>query len=39
MVGIMNKALNKANKALDRIRGILDNRSIEVLMDEVLEKQ
>jgi len=38
MVGIINKALNKANKALDRVHGKLDNRSIEVLMDEELEK-
>jgi spore maturation protein CgeB len=37
MAGI-NKALNKANKILDRIHGKLDNRSIEVLMDEELEK-
>jgi spore maturation protein CgeB len=42
MMGIMNKiqkiALNKSNKILDRICGKLDNRSIEVLMDEELEK-
>ena len=34
----MNIALNKGNKILDRIYGKLDNRSIEVLMDEELEK-
>jgi spore maturation protein CgeB len=34
----INKALNRANKILDRIHGKLDNRSIEVLMDEELEK-
>ena len=38
MVGIMNKALSKANKILDSIHGKLDNRSIEVLMDEELER-
>ena len=38
MVAIINKALNKANKILDRVHGKLDNRSIEVLMDEELEK-
>ena len=42
MAGITNKilniALNKANKILDRVHGVLDNRSIEVLMDEELEK-
>jgi len=38
MVGIINKARNKANKLLDRVYGKLDNRSIEVLMDEDLEK-
>lgn len=42
MLGIMNKilniALNKGNRILDRIHGKLDNRSIEVLMDEDLEK-
>ena len=35
---IMNIALNKGNKILDQIYGKLDNRSIEVLMDEELEK-
>lgn len=38
MIRIINKARNKANKALDRIQGKLDNRSIEVLMDEGLER-
>jgi spore maturation protein CgeB len=38
MVGNINRALSKANKALDRIHGKLDNRSIEVLVDEDLEK-
>jgi len=38
MMEIMNKALNRANKILDKIYGRLDNRSIEVLMDEELEK-
>jgi spore maturation protein CgeB len=38
MVGTINKALSKANKILDRIQGKLDNRAIEVLMDEELEK-
>jgi spore maturation protein CgeB len=42
MVGIMNKilniALNKGNRILDRIYSKLDNRSIEVLMDEEVEK-
>ena len=35
---IMNIALNKGNKILDQIYGKLDNRSIEVLMDEEVEK-
>ena len=43
MVGIMNKivniALNKGNKILDQVHGKLDNLSIEVLMDEELEKE
>ena len=39
MVGIINKARNKANKALDRAHGKLNNRSIEVLMDEEVEKR
>jgi len=39
MAGIINKALNKANKILDRVHGKLDNRAIEVLMDEDLEKK
>lgn len=38
MVGTIKKALNKANKILDRIHGKLDNRAIEVLMDEELER-
>ena len=38
MVGIINKALNRGNKILDRFHGKLDNRSIEVLMDEEIEK-
>lgn len=42
MVGIINKAasiaLNRGGKILDRLHGKLDNRSIEVLMDEDLEK-
>lgn len=38
MVGFIKKALNKANKILDCIHGKLDNRSIEVLVDEELEK-
>jgi spore maturation protein CgeB len=42
MVGIMNKilniALNKANRIIDQLYGKLDNRAIEVLMDEELEK-
>jgi spore maturation protein CgeB len=43
MVGIINKilniSLNKANRISDRVRGKLDNRSIEVLMDEEVEKR
>ena len=35
---MIDRALNKANRILDRVHGILDNRSIEVLMDEELEK-
>ena len=35
---ILNTALNKANKILDRVCTKLDNRSIEVLIDEDLEK-
>lgn len=35
---ILNIAINKSNKILDRVRGKLDNRSIEVLMDEEVEK-
>ena len=38
MVGIMNKALNRANKILDKFYSRLDNRAIEVLVDEELEK-
>ena len=38
MVGTIKKALNKANRILDRIHGKLDNRAIEVLMDEELER-
>jgi spore maturation protein CgeB len=35
---VLNIALNKGNRILDRVYGKLDNRSIEVLMDEELEK-
>jgi spore maturation protein CgeB len=42
MVGIINKilniSLNKANRISDRVRGILDDRAIEVIVDEELEK-
>lgn len=38
MGGTIKKALSKANKILDCIHGKLDNRSIEVLMDEELER-
>ena len=38
MVGTIKKALSKANKILDSIHGKLDNRSIDVLMDEELER-
>ena len=38
MVEIKNKALSKVNKVLTRVYGKLDNRSIEVLMDEELER-
>jgi len=37
MIGI-NKARSKTNKLLDRIHGKLDNRAIEVLIDEDLER-
>ena len=35
---ILNIALNKSNKILVRVNGRLDSRSIEVLMDEEVEK-
>jgi spore maturation protein CgeB len=35
---ILNSALNKGISILDRARGKLDNRSIEVLIDEDIEK-
>jgi len=35
---ILNIALNKGNRILNRVHGRLDNRSIEVLMDEEVEK-
>ena len=35
---ILNIALNKGNRMLDRVYSILDNRAIEVLIDEDLEK-
>jgi len=35
---ILNRALNKSFRVLDQIRGKVDNRSIEVLIDEELEK-
>lgn len=35
---ILNIALNKGNRILDRVHSILDNRSIEVLIDEDIEK-
>ena len=35
---ILNKAFNKGLRILDRIRSKADNRSIEVLIDEELEK-
>ena len=38
MVETINKALSKANKILHGIQAKLDNRAIEVLMDEELEK-
>ena len=38
MVEIINKALSKANRILDRVHGKLDTRSTEVLIEEELEK-
>ena len=35
---ILNIALNEGNRILDKVHSILDNRSIEVLIDEDLEK-
>jgi spore maturation protein CgeB len=35
---ILNVALDKGSRILDRVRGRLDNRSIEVLIEEDLEK-
>jgi len=35
---VLNKAFHKSFKVLDRFHGIIDNRSIEVLIDEELEK-
>ena len=35
---ILNIALNKGNRILDRVYSILDNRAIEVLIEEDLEK-
>ena len=36
---MLNMALNKGSRILDRVYSKLDNRSIEVLIDEELEKQ
>jgi spore maturation protein CgeB len=38
MIKILNVAINRANKILDHIHDKLDTRSLEVLMDEELEK-
>lgn len=37
MNGILSRAINKSFRVFDRISGILDNRSIEALMQEELE--